>query len=164
MKLGFRVKFFIQVVIDSINTRVAGSRDTDLRKWIQQDGFSTDFLVQCADDADETTSSLVSEANESVDRSSMASAPPQNETASQVQSPEPVQQQPSTSTPLPPMEVDQGCISDVLDELRQVTQRVEDLKAEVDAANSKILLRELEHKDLKVRSFMIIYTLLNKNF
>ena len=135
--------------MDKIDTRVSGSRDMDLRKWIEQDGFSTDFLLQCADDADATTSSAVSEANETVDTSTVVS-PVQSQARTDKQPMESTLDQPATSTPLPPAQMDGECVTGVLDELRQVVISVSDLKAEVEAMNSKILLREMEYKDLKV--------------
>ena len=146
------IKPLFQVVVDSVNTRVSGSRDMDLRKWIEQDGFSTDFLLKCAEDADATTSSIVSDANESGERSSVTSSTPSDAHATAGQQMEISQEQPTTSTPLPQPAIDQDCVSGVLDEIRQVTITVDDLKAEMQAMNSKILLRELEHKDLKVSS------------
>lgn len=137
-------------MVDSINTRVSGSRDMDLRKWIKQDGFSTEFLLQCADDADETTSSLVSEANDSEDRSAGVSPVPSQENTTGAQPTNQTLEQPSTSTPIPPVEQERDCLSGVLDEVRQISITVDDLKAEIEAINSKILLREMEHKDLKV--------------
>ena len=120
----------------------------DLRKWIAQDGFNNDFLVAVADNADETTASMVTESTASQGRSEAPSPiTPEPPTSNAQQA-----SQPAASTPLPKVDNNSDCMTSILDELRQVSISVGDLKDELDAANSKILLRELEHKDLKVIS------------
>ena len=120
----------------------------DLRKWIAQDGFNNDFLVTVAENADETTVSMVTESTASQGRSE---APSPITPEPSVEMPT---NQPAASTPVPAVSEDKECLTSILDELRQVTISVGDLKDDLDAANSKILLRELEYKDLKVTIYM----------
>ena len=131
--------------MDKVDTRVSGSRDMDLRKWIQQDGFTTDFLLKCSDDADQTTLSAVTESTASPEPTETTTP---EEPTEMVPPLEEVPKMPSSSTPVP-ME-DRECLRTFLDEIRQANSSIGDLKAEFEALNSKMLLLQLEHKDLKV--------------
>ena len=120
----------------------------DLRKWIAQDGFDTDFLLQHAEDADETTVSAVTESSQSAPSEAMSPTPHMEEQSKSV--PMITQEPPSTSTPLPSDTVDKECMSAILDGLREVNIVVDDLKADKEALESKILLQRLELDELRV--------------
>ena len=126
----------------------------DIRKWIQLDGFDTNFLVELASQADETTTSVVTES--SVDSSPVDPSQEeiQMDPPTQVQSI--VETQPSTSTPVPALAPgvhqstpDNDLVTGLIDEVRQLSIAMADLKAENEALASKIQLRELEQRDLQ---------------
>ena len=123
----------------------------DIRKWIARDGFDTNFLVELASQADETTMSTVTDSTQS------SLGEPQN-VASQVQeesaSPEssPTKLPPTSSTPIPDESsklAKDEVMTSIMDEIQQLFISVSDLKAENEALSSKALLRELEYKELK---------------
>ena len=130
----------------------------DLRKWIAQDGINNaeEFLVTVGENADETTTSIVTETTASPDRSTAPSPITPEAPALHSKTTE-VQTQPNASTPMPQVAENAECMTSILDEIRQLTISVGDLRDELDAANSKILLRELEHKDLKVKVVYFMY-------
>ena len=128
----------------------------DLRKWIEQDGFDTNFLIRHADEADETTVSMVTESSQSEEGSDTMM---QVETEEKSQPEPPLQQEPqSTSTPLPSEAMDKECISSILDTLRELSISMEDMKAESEAIASKVLLQKLELDKLRVRKTPNIVT------
>ena len=140
--------------MDKVNTRVNESRNLDIRKWIQREGFDTKFLVELASQADETTASLVTDSSEA--SSLEEQSPPEPVVKTIPTRLEPTEDEPtSTSTPVPPTPaatnewpLNDEVVTGLMDEIRQMTITVSDLKAENESMASKIKLRELEHKDL----------------
>lgn len=125
----------------------------DIRKWIARDGFDTNFLVELASEADETTTSLMTNSSQS-SNSLVDKMEEQNVTPMAGNDPTSIQMDPAptASTPLPPQSVTtekNDVMTSILDEIQQLSITVGDLKAENEALASKALLRELEYRELK---------------
>ena len=136
----------------------------DLRKWVEKDGFGTEFRMELAEDADDSTESVFTASSNSASLREEVEAPLAMPTETQAarKSPKKIEQinrspPKSSSTPAPEVTADVGnvekaddCITSTLDSIRDVQITVSDVKAEIDALNSKWLLRELEHQEIKV--------------
>ena len=143
------------------------SRNQDLRNWVEHDGFGPEFRMEFASNADcsqssvtgssegsrsSTPADLITEhagtSNQAQKRMDTVHPPHQNEEPALASTPAPEQ--------ITEKQQSEECLTSILDTVRDVQMSISDVKAEIDALNSKWLLRELEHNDLKVNKLSLL--------